>query len=127
MCIDRRDRHQANVRAGDAIDDAFAEGDLKSLFHLYCDIADAALRDPDAARDLAEAKTVVMRTASALPARSVSDALYKLAIWRRDAANQNAVLDGMPPADAIAYSAFRDLARLLEDQSVLTEQDRVPA
>ena len=76
------------------------------------------------AANLIEAQTVVMRMAAALPARSMRDLVFKLALWRWDAPELERPIDEMTRADAVAYSTFRDLARLLSDTSVLKDFDK---
>ncbi|MCK5748805.1 MAG: hypothetical protein KAH44_21500 [Oricola sp.] len=107
------------------------EDHLKKLFDLFRQI-EASLSNctgDDAASEekrsgLIDAQTVVMRTASVLPARSMSDLLYKLALWRWDAADLDQPLETMSRKNAIAYSAFRDLAKMLGDDTILTDFDK---
>ncbi|MEX6632564.1 hypothetical protein [Hyphococcus lacteus] len=72
---------------------------------------------------LIEAQTVVIRTAATLPARTAKDLMYKLALWRWDAPDLDKPVQDMHRADAIAYSAFRDLADMLSDNSTLKDID----
>lgn len=73
---------------------------------------------------LIDAQTVVMRTAAVLPARSMTDLLYKLALWRWDSADLDQPLAEMNRKNAVAYSAFRDLAKILGDTSLFTDFDK---
>ncbi len=73
---------------------------------------------------LVEAGTVVSRTAAALPARCMRDLLYKLAIWRWDTPNLEQPVEDVKHADAIAYSAFLDLSKMLGARDVLKDFDK---
>jgi len=76
------------------------------------------------AASLIEAQTVIIRTAAALPARCMRDLLYKLAIWRWDAPELDQPVEEMGRADAIAYSAFLDLSKMLGERDVLKDFDK---
>jgi hypothetical protein len=76
------------------------------------------------AASLIEAQTVIIRTAAALPARCMRDLLYKLAIWRWDAPELDQPVEDMGRADAIAYSAFLDLSKMLGERDVLKDFDK---
>ncbi len=107
------------------------EDHLEKLFTVFRQI-DNVLGDcagPDELGDakaagLIDAQTVVIRTAAALPARSMNDLLYKLALWRWDAPELDQPIEDMNRSDAIVYSAFRDLVRLLSDTTVLKGFDK---
>lgn len=87
-----------------------------------CEVGD---EESDAkATGLIEAQTVVIRTAAALPARCTRDLLYKLAIWRWDAPDLELPVEDMNRADAIAYSAFLDLSKMLGATDVLKDFDK---
>lgn len=73
---------------------------------------------------LIEAQTIVLRTASSLPARCLRDLLYKLAMWRWDAADLDQPMEDMNRADAMAYSAFLDIVKMLGEQDVLKGFDK---
>jgi hypothetical protein len=73
---------------------------------------------------LVEAGTVVSRIAAALPARCMRDLLYKLAIWRWDTPNLEQPVEDVKHADAIAYSAFLDLSKMLGARDVLKDFDK---
>lgn len=104
----------------------------KRLFEAFARIEAALIQNngdddaenADKASNLIEAQTVVIRTAAALPARSMNDLLYKLALWRWDSAGLDVAVEEMTRANAIAYSAFRDLAKMLGDNAVLKDFDR---
>ena len=106
------------------------EDHLEKLFNVFRQI-DEVLGDcagPDDLGDekaagLIDAQTVVIRTAAALPARTYHDLLYKLALWRWDAPELDQPVDQMNRSDAIAYSAFRDLAEMLGVENVLKDFD----
>lgn len=112
-----------------AADAPAPEGDehLKKLFDLFRQIgaalADCEDGDPKAA-GLIEAQTVVVRTAAAVPARTMRDVLYKLAIWRWDAPDLDKPTDEMSRGEAVAYSAFRDLVKALGEDTVLKDFDK---
>ncbi len=73
---------------------------------------------------LIEAQTIILRTAASLPARCPRDLLYKLAMWRWDAANLDQPMEDMNRADAIAYSAFLDIVKMLGERDVLKDFDK---
>ncbi len=76
------------------------------------------------AAGLIEAQGVVMRTAATLQARSMRDLLYKLALWRWDAADLDQPVHDMNRADAVIYSAFLDLVKMLGERDVLKDFDK---
>lgn len=78
----------------------------------------------DKAAGLIEAQTVVMRTAASLPARCMRDLLYKLALWRWDAADLDQPVEEMNRSDAIVYSAFLDLVKMLGERDVMKGFDK---
>ncbi len=101
------------------------------LFEIFQEIeaaiAERPTGDDDAdanASGLIEAQSVVIRTAAALPARCTRDLLFKLALWRWDAPDLEQPVEDMNRADAIAYSAFIDLSKMLGAQEVLKEFDK---
>lgn len=103
----------------------------EKLFNVYRqidsvlgDCAGTDEEDDEKAPGLIEAQTVVIRTACALPARSLRDLLYKLALWRWDAPELDQPVEKMNRSDAIAYSAFRDLAKMLNETLVLKDFDK---
>lgn len=105
---------------------------LESLFRMYR-AADAALecygRAGHSAADSAcydrviDTQSAIMRRAVAVKASSIKGVLYKLAMWRRDAPDLNVPLDELMRYDAIAVSAFRDLASLLGEEDILIQDD----
>ncbi len=102
----------------------------EKLFDVFRQI-DAAIADSGSGADdegkaasLIEAQTVIIRTAAALPARCMRDLLYKLAIWRWDAPELDQPTEDMGRADAIAYSAFLDLSKMLGERDVLKDFDK---
>ncbi|WP_428407046.1 hypothetical protein [Hyphococcus sp.] len=117
-------REQAGPRAG------MAEDHHERLFEVFREI-DAAISRcsegedaDDKAAGLIEAQGVVMRTAATLQARSMRDILYKLALWRWDAADIDQPVQDMNRADAIIYSAFLDLVKMLGERDVLKDFDK---
>jgi len=105
-----------------------AEDHHEKLFRVYLEIETAmgaVDRDEDAAVEgMIEAQTAAINTAAALPARSMRDLLFKLALWRWDSPDLEMPIGEMNRADAIAYSAFRDLAAILGESDVLKEFDK---
>ncbi|MEZ5891961.1 MAG: hypothetical protein R3C58_02260 [Parvularculaceae bacterium] len=104
----------------------------QKLFEVFRNI-EASLGELSAATDaesdaraegLIEAQTVVVRTAATLPARTMKDLLYKLAIWRWDAPELDRPVETMTRSDAVAYTAFRDLAHMLGVTEVLKDFDK---
>lgn len=103
------------------------EEHLKKLFDLFRQIGDvlAGCEEGDPkATGLMEAQTVVVRTAAAVPARTMRDLLYKLALWRWDAPNLDKPTDEMCRGEAVAYSAFRDLVKALGENDLLKDFDK---
>ncbi|GJL92892.1 hypothetical protein [Hyphococcus sp.] len=108
----QEDHHEKLFDVFRQIDAAIAE----------CSSGDAA--DDSRAANLIEAQSVVIRTAAALPARCMRDLLYKLAIWRWDAPEIEQPVKEMGRSDAIAYSAFLDLSKMLGERDVLKDFDK---
>ncbi len=74
--------------------------------------------------EVIETQAQILNKAAALKAPLIRDALYKLALWRWWSASEiDAKPDAMCPADAVVYSAFLDLAEILGERGVLTDQD----
>ncbi|MFC2951026.1 hypothetical protein ACFOOP_03755 [Marinicaulis aureus] len=73
---------------------------------------------------LIEAQTIVLRTAASLPARCLRDLLYKLAMWRWDTADLEQPMEDLNRADAMAYSAFLDIVKMLGEHDVLKGFDK---
>jgi hypothetical protein len=69
-----------------------------------------------------EMQTIIMARAATTPAATLSDVLYKLAMWRWDAPDLDDEM-GVQRYDAMALSAFRDLARILKNDAVLQPGD----
>ena len=120
-------RIQESVRPHDTM----PEDHLEKLFDVFRQI-DAAIGEckteeaaaDDAAENLIDAQSVVLRLAATMPARTSRDILYKLALWRWDAADVGQHAEGMNRADAIAYSAFLDLVAMLGARDVLKDFDK---
>ncbi len=102
------------------------EAHLEKLFNLFRQInATLAGKKSDTEiEELHDAQTVVIRTAAALPARSPRGLLYKLALWRWATPALDKPAEDMNDCDALAYSAFRDLVKTLDESSVLTNFDK---
>lgn len=99
---------------------------IEQLFRFYRNYEEAreTSRDDDPVGH--DAQSVLMAQAASYHAHSVREVLYKLALWRWDSPD---VEDPQSLAryDAVAYSAFRDLARLLGDKSVLKAEEKEDA
>lgn len=106
----------------------------KELFELFVEIekwlgdisSDRASSAAEAEADcMIEAQSKIMRAAAVKQANTPRDILFKLALWRWDKADVDMALGDGRRADAVAYSAFLDLADMTDQQSVLIEaQDR---
>ena len=76
------------------------------------------VEEPCAADSIIETQSVIIDLCALAPAASVREALWKLAVWRCDTPD-------LPPGpstprnDVIAYSAFRDLVRLTNNEDLL--------
>ncbi|MEM1397609.1 MAG: hypothetical protein AAGH38_09215 [Pseudomonadota bacterium] len=66
---------------------------------------------------------LIVRAAADLPARTMKGTLFKLAIWRWDAPGSNLSVSAFSRYEAVAYSAFKDLAAMLEEEKVLRSAD----
>lgn len=109
------------------------ETQLEELFGLFLD-AEEILKDynqssggaeDDKRADwVIEIESEIMAKAAKIPSDTVKGALYKLAMWRWDAADIDVPEGDMLRSNAVAYSAFRDLARLLKEERVLSPRDR---
>lgn len=110
---------------------AASEGHHERLFEVFRQIDEAIGADnkdgsasDEKTAGLIEAQTVVLRTTASLPARCMRDLLYKLAMWRWDAADLDQPMEEMNRSDAVVYSAFLDLVAMLGERDVLKEFDR---
>ncbi len=104
----------------------------KELFDLFVEIekwlgdasSDPASSAAEAEADrMIEAQSKIMCAAAVKKANTQRDILFKLALWRWDKADVDIALEDGRRADAVAYSAFRDLARLTDEASVLLAPD----
>jgi hypothetical protein len=96
---------------------------FKRLFNVWRALHERLKTATVDAEKLLDAQTSLMSMAAHLPARSVEDALYKLAFWRWDSNDLEAEFSSLQRGDQIAYSAFRDLATLTGESDVLTPTD----
>lgn len=71
-----------------------------------------------------EMQSLIMQKAAAIEADSLNGVLYKLALWRWDAPDLDVSNAELYRYDALAYSAFRDLAAILRNEKVLKPCDR---
>lgn len=100
------------------------ENHHEALFDVFRKIErDLSSGDKDRAA-LLSARDVLVRMSASLPARSPREILFKLALWRWTATNMDGPLDELDIHKAAALSAFRDLAAMLSETSVLKEADR---
>jgi hypothetical protein len=60
-----------------------------------------------------------------IEATTHQDILLKMAIWRLQSTHLNRPVDTMKPLDGLAYTAFREMAELCDDRSVLNTYDLV--
>jgi hypothetical protein len=110
--------------------EAGAAEQLQYYFEVYCRL-DKALgtvtgdSDEEAADSLLHAQSVVLAAAANLPSTDFAGVLYKLALWRWENPDLDPDLTTMSRSEAIAYSAFRDLAVLMDRNDVLKDIDRL--
>lgn len=95
----------------------------EALFGIYREIDEHLKAATTGSEELIDAMNEALRTCAALPAMSAREVLFKLAMWRWDAPGLDYRLDDLARHDALAYSAFLDLARSLEETSVLKPAD----
>lgn len=104
----------------------------KELFEIFIEIekwlgdtsSDPANSAAEAEADrMIEAQSKIMRAAAVKQASTPRDILFKLALWRWDKADVDIALEDGRRADAVAYSAFRDLAEMTDEPSVLLAPD----
>ena len=69
-------------------------------------------------------QSAIMDQAASIPAESAKGVLLKLAMWRWDDGDLDLPAEEMTRGDAVALSAFRDLARILKMESVLKPDAR---
>lgn len=109
---------------------SLCDQDLKSLFNIYVGLERAAIRCglsdrvdeySDLLDILVEKQSDAMAMASLVTATSPTGVLYKLAMWRWDSAELD---DTMKRYEAVAYSAFLDLSKMLDVESVLRPDER---
>ncbi|MBY0423175.1 MAG: hypothetical protein K2Q06_12790 [Parvularculaceae bacterium] len=104
---------------------ALEDSSLKRLFAVWKSLHAKRVESANATQSAAvEAATERLAAlAGHLPAKTVEDALYKLAFWRWEMSAAGTDIAAMRPADRIVYSVFRDLAALTGETSVLTDAD----
>ena len=73
---------------------------------------------------LIDAQSRALQIASQIQASSAGDLLYKLALWRWDAPEINGDHTDLKRYEAVMYSTFLDLAKIVGDDMVLKEMDR---
>lgn len=80
--------------------------------------------DEGRAERLIDAQTPIMRAASAIRADTMKGVLYKLALCRWDWSDLDQPSEELMRYEALALSAFIDLAAMLRMASVLKDSDR---
>ena len=102
----------------------------KRLFELFVAIEKALPRQDGGnpaietkADALTQTQCDIIYAAARLEAHLIREVLFKLALWRWMAPELDQPVENMQPCDAIAYSAFRDLAKILGEESTLNEFD----
>ncbi|MEM6851107.1 MAG: hypothetical protein AAF527_05240 [Pseudomonadota bacterium] len=93
------------------------------LFQTYRKVRSDLKPDDAAADGLMKAQASLMRTSARLPARTVRELLFKLALWRWESPDIDGPVREMAVYDAVAYTAFLDLAVMLSEPAVLMECD----
>lgn len=126
-------RKQIEAMVGDDESPSEPQGNShKELFELFVEIekwlgdisSDRASSAAEAEADrMIEAQSKIMRAAAIKQADTPIDALFKLALWRWDKPDVDVALEDGRRADAVAYSAFRDLAQMTDEPSVLIAPD----
>ena len=98
---------------------------IKKLFDLYGEVHDdlGECEQPSPkARELIRAQSVILHIASVLPAASLTDALYKLALWRWDCLDHPNL--EQQRKNAVMHSAFRDIVSLAGEDDGLKGFDK---
>ncbi len=101
---------------------------LREYFETYRKL-DTALgeitpHDEQAADSILHAQALILAAAADTPASDFSGVMYKLALWRWENPDLDPDLSDISQTDSIAYSAFRDIADLLDEDEVLKSVDR---
>lgn len=100
----------------------------RRLFELFVKIEEhllaskrelADLNTATPADTMIELQSTIMRAATERTANTVSDVLFKLALWRWDSVELDKTWGDMRRADHVAFSAFNDLATIAGDSSVV--------
>ncbi|MEM9170268.1 MAG: hypothetical protein AAGC56_11515 [Pseudomonadota bacterium] len=97
---------------------------IEKLFRIFIGMQQKLRPDDEEADTVLTVQSVLLRTAATLSARTHREVLFKLALWRWDAIDANADIDAMTRDQAVAFSAFEDLAALLNEPSVRTLSDK---
>lgn len=110
------------------------EDRLRDLFRVFktseetlADLLRASKGPEDDRRSdcIVEMQSIIIEKAAALPADSPAGVLFKLAMWRWDCAEIDARNADLTRQEAIAFSAFLDLARILDAEFVLKASDLI--
>ncbi|MBI1391680.1 MAG: hypothetical protein GC152_02955 [Alphaproteobacteria bacterium] len=123
MASERLKLRIADIRRAARAPGELATDPHEQLFAVYRDI-DALLRDGEqSTQTLVQAMNETMRAAAEIPATTPREVLFKMALWRWDAPGIDYRLADLSRHDAVAYSAFRDLAGLLDEEAVMKDSD----
>lgn len=74
--------------------------------------------------DFGETQDSLIELSAYLPAQTMEDILFKMALWRRHAAQIDPFDQDMTGDERLGYSVFRDLAMICQRDEVFTERDR---
>lgn len=127
--IRRVDRLQLEIAESAIRRDAGLE-ELFGVFQTAEDILAEYNRSSGGAEDdrradrIIDMQSAIMAEAASIPAESASGVLLKLAMWRWDNGDLDLPADEITRGDAVALSAFRDLARILKTEAVLKPGER---
>ena len=102
------------------------------LFKLYTQSETVQLSNLDGkstevealAKKLEQTQDNLIELSSQLPAKSMDDILFKMALWRRHAAQIDPFDATMTGDEKLGYSVFRDLAFMCQRDDVFTNQDK---
>jgi len=73
---------------------------------------------------LGQTQDILIELSASLTAKTMDDILFKMAMWRRHAAQIDPFDSDMTSDERLGYSVFRDLAQICQYDEVLTEQDK---
>lgn len=111
-------------RREDGLEDLFAVFRVMENGLSEYNLSDGGAEDDRRADRIIDMQSSIMDEAASIPAETAKGVLLKLAMWRWDDGDLDLPADEMTRGDAVALSAFRDLARILKMESVLKAGDR---